>query len=72
MEFQYSVDTSFIHRVVRYCEEIVKEYSETPAVVIIILHECNAQILKKPTKNKKASFFFETTKLSMGRKMLVT
>ncbi|KAI8637514.1 hypothetical protein BD408DRAFT_447550 [Parasitella parasitica] len=59
VEIQYAVDNNFLHRVVRYCEEIVTEYGVSPVVLVVAIHECSSQIMNKATKNKSKPFFFK-------------
>ncbi|KAI8393780.1 uncharacterized protein BYT42DRAFT_552218 [Radiomyces spectabilis] len=59
VEVQYSVDNKFLHRLVRYCEEIITAYDVPPVVMVIAIHECSRSVLKAAKTDKKKTFFFK-------------
>lgn len=71
VEVQNVVDEKFIHRVVRYCEEVFCKYGTPPVVIIIAVNDCKNQVANRATKNKKTPFFLKLQSYPWAQKCLL-
>ena len=53
IEVQYNVDDNFLHRLVQYCEEVSKQYSTEPVVLVFVINKIRDSVMSKTTKDRK-------------------
>ncbi|KAI8094658.1 hypothetical protein BDF21DRAFT_330358 [Thamnidium elegans] len=59
IEVQQVADDAFLHRVVRYCEEVYKEYGTVTVVPVSAFSKTRDSIMRKATKDSKHIFLLK-------------
>ncbi|KAI7896271.1 uncharacterized protein EV154DRAFT_395832, partial [Mucor mucedo] len=60
----------FLHRLVQYCEEVNKQYSTEPVVVVFVIKRITDSVMTKTTKDRKQKFLLKLPSYPWDKKCL--